>query len=608
MKKIVVLFCIFVSFVSVKAMAEDAAPVALLDLDAVVVTASKYEKLLKDVPHSVTVIDEKDIEKASAVTVADVLKDVVGLQVKPQGATGALASVSMRGMKSAQVLVLIDGRPVNKFQDGEVDFSKIPVNNIASIEVVRGATSSLYGSNAMGGVINIITKKETKNSVNVSYGTYNTSHSDVTVSHRKGEFVYNITAAKDSSKGDRPNSGLDSENINFYSGYKFTDEISVDLRAGYYNSRLELPGLVTFPTYDDKQFDKNNYADLEINLPLGIMLKSYTKYDTMNIEWRDFLGTKQFTEHKNRETGNELRISRDLADWNHIVIGGEYRDYKLKSSEVGSQDMQLSSAYLHDEIKFSDLAILTIGGRHDSYKDVDDEFSPSAALLVNVTKDTALRFSAGKSFRVPTFNDLYWPATVWTEGNPNLDPETGVTYDIGIDTQFKDHLWVRVTGFVSDVEDMIVWAPGLDFVWRPYNISNAKIKGLETEVKARLNKYVTANIGYTLLDSENEETGVDIIYTPTNKIDASIDVTVSDTSLTLSLEHVGKRYHNDPDASGTRNRLHEYTVYNAFLSHDVNDTTQVYVKGENIFERKYAFQKDYPMPGAAMYAGMRVNF
>jgi outer membrane cobalamin receptor len=608
MKKIIVWFIIMMFFISGKAMAGEGGNAPLLSLDTIVVTAAKYEKLLKDVPQNVTVIGEEELKEKKGKTLGEILQDAAGLQVQPQGGIGSLSSTSMRGMRSSQVLVMVDGRPINKFQDGMVDLSSIPVENIASIEIVRGAASSLYGSNAMGGVVNIITKKAADDSVNISYGTFNTSHSDFTVSNEAGNFVYTITAAKDASKGDRPNSFYDAENINWYSGYKVSDDFSLDLRAGYFNSRSGLPGQVTSATPNDKQFDKNNYADLEINLPYGVMLKGYTKYDTLNVEWDDWFGVKQFSDHKNRETGSEIKVSRKLADWNHLVAGAEYRDYSLRSSEIGSRKMDLSSGYLQDEIKLSDSALITLGGRYDSYKGIDPEFSPSAAILFHITNDTALRLSAGKSFRAPGFNDLYWPSTLWAEGNPNLTPETAVSYDVGIDTQFSNDLWFRVSGFYSEVEDMINWAEGIDFVWRPYNVDSAKIKGFEAEIKAKFLKYVTLDIDYTSLDTENEETKKDIIYRPDNKVDAKLNVRNEKTSFTLALEYVGKRYQNEPDINGTRIRLREYTIYHANISHDVSDAVQLYLKGENIFDKEYSFNKDYPMPGEAVYAGMKVKF
>jgi outer membrane cobalamin receptor len=583
---------------------KEAAEPGLLNLDAIVVTAAKYEKLLKDVPQSVTVIDAEELEKKSGKTLGEILQDVVGLQVQRYGAIGSQSSVSLRGMTSSQVLVLIDGRPINKFQDGLVDLSMIPVNNIASIEIVRGAASSLYGSNAMGGVINIITKKEAQNSVKISYGTFNTFHNEVTVSNKLNDYTYTITASKDSSDGDRPNSAFEAKNINWYNGFKVSDETSIDLKMGFYDSKLGTPGATTFMDYDDKQFDTKYYGDMEISLPHGLTMKSYINYNNMEFEE----DTANKATHENRDSGAEIRMSRDFGGSNHIVIGAEYHDYDLESSEIGERSTFLASGYLQDEIKFKDKALLTIGGRHDSYKGTDDEFSSFAALLFYLTADTTFRLSVGESFRVPTFNDLYWPSTAWAEGNPNLTPEKGISSDLGIDMQVSNRLWVRVSGFYSDVEDLINWAPGNDSIWRPYNIKSAIIKGLEMELKAKLSKYVTAEIGYTLLDTEDEDTKKDIIYRPKNKIDAKLDMTVEKTSFTFSLNHVGKRYHNDPDINGDRIRLDKYTVYNAKLSHKFSDTTKVYLKGENIFDKEYVYQRDYPMPGIAFYGGMEVLF
>ncbi len=608
MKKIVTFCSLIVLFTALGVFADE---LPVLDLDTVVVTATRYEKLLKDLPQSVTVIDEEEVEKSMANTLPELLNDVTGLQLQNYGSIGAQTSVSMRGMTSSQVLILIDGRPVNKFQDGLVDLSSIPVDNIASIEIVRGAASSLYGSSAMGGVINIITKKETPNKVDVSYGTFETYRTNIAVSDKADELVYTLTASYDVSEGDRENSGYYAANVNIYTGKKLSESVNVDVRAGWSDSTLGIPGMASYTREDDKQSIEKNFVDMEIALPAGVTLKGYSGYDVMDVDWEDWMGEINRSTHKYRESAAELTVSRDLAESNHAVIGVEYHDYQAKSTNTGSHSMQLISGFGQDEVKIADAAVITIGGRYDSYRDIDPEFSPSAALLVYLPGDTALRLSAGKSFRVPTFNDLYWDDP-YMSGNPELKPETGTSYDAGIDTRIAKNLWVRIGGFYNDVKDMIIWAPvdpnDIYSPWTLYNMSSARIKGVETELRVKFLEYAELDVGYTALDTENKETGSDVIYKPDNKVDAKLGVTLDKTYCSLSLQHIGKRYHNDPDSTGTRLRLDPYTIYGAQVSHQITKTAKLYIKGENLFDKEYAFFQEYPMPGAAFYGGLKLTF
>ncbi|GAI40874.1 unnamed protein product, partial [marine sediment metagenome] len=244
---------------------------SILELEKIVITATRTPHLLKDVPVSTTVITEKEIEQTGASTVAEALENVAGMRVTAYGGPGSLTTAHIRGSAAHQVLVLMDGRELNSAASGTVDLGFLPVQNIERIEVVRGPFSSLYGANALSGVINIITKpapEKRQTEIRASYGTYETSEYTLTHGGKLDKTGYSLTAKLGDSAGDRENSGCNETHATAKLTYEVNDSSGFSLLAGYSHRDSGVPGSTTYPTPSAREEDKRNFLDLSYHKDL----------------------------------------------------------------------------------------------------------------------------------------------------------------------------------------------------------------------------------------------------------------------------------------------------------------------------------------------------
>jgi outer membrane receptor protein involved in Fe transport len=181
--------------------------------------------------------------------------------------------------------------------------------------------------------------------------------------------------------------------------------------------------------------------------------------------------------HKSSESGGDFQTTYQLGK-KHLIVGGlEAIGDRVNSSSFGVQEATRGAVYLQDEIEIAKPLTVTLGLRYDYHSDYNNQLDPRLGVLLRLPEEVRLRASAGRSFRAPTFNDLYWPATAFTAGNPNLQPETAWNYELGAEKSFQNLAAIKIAGFYRDVKDLINWAPDADYFWRPSNISDAKIWG-----------------------------------------------------------------------------------------------------------------------------------
>ncbi|MBC7189692.1 TonB-dependent receptor plug domain-containing protein, partial [Candidatus Aerophobetes bacterium] len=290
----------------------------VFDLGELVITATRVPALLKDVPGSCTVIDEETIKSSKAKDLAEIIEKVAGVNVKTYSFTG-ISIPSIRGSFSGQVLVMVDGRPLNLASSGDVDLSLIPLENIKKIEVVRGPFSSLYGSGAVGGVINIITKTPadaSRTELGFSYGSFNSPSLTFSHGESKDKFGYLFTMSGDFSDGDRENSWKNSSGfsgkVNF-SSFVFS--------GGYSRTKRGIPGSLSWPSPNASQVDEKNWFDVSYNWQNqtpGLSLKAFLNQDRIIYEDPDWQ-TKDTTE--NTSSGANFQHTFSLLPGHEVILG-----------------------------------------------------------------------------------------------------------------------------------------------------------------------------------------------------------------------------------------------------------------------------------------------
>jgi len=587
-----------------------------VDLSRIVVTPSRIEEAVGETPAKVEVITSQQIQSSSSQNISELLTSLTGMNISDYGDYGSNKSPRMRGSTAAQVLVMVDGRPINSPRDGEVDLSTISLDNIDRIEVVHGPGSSLYGSSAMGGTINILTKNAPKQGqkteVFSSFGTFRTYNEKISHGARIGNLGYILNTGYQYSGGHRANSEFDSRDINGKLEYSLNSENNLEFNTGGFKSKSGAPGKASAPDIDDKQNRLKNFQDLnwEFNPDdsLAFSTKIYSDHDRLefieNTAGSSWETANQKDVHTTSSRGLNTQVSKKFSEIFQGTYGFNYVTNLNNSTTSGKHKYIVRAGYMDNHLDLFDKLKLNLGTRVDDYSNFGTQTNPSFGAVYKIKEDNALRFSIARSFRAPTFNDLYWPDDGMSKGNPDLRPEKGITKEIGIDIKPLKKLKTSLAYFRSDFTNLITWAPE-GWVYTPKNVNKAKINGVELENKIYLLDNLDMDLNYTFQKAVDKYTNKYIVYQPEHKIDAALRYhDISGFTCELNGQFTGRRYKDTANDDPVK----KFYVFNLSLSKKVNENITGYLWLKNIFNREYEVIKDYPMPGFSITTGVKVSF
>jgi len=591
---------------------------AEVEVGKVVVTATKTEMEIGESPQSISVITKEEIQSSPDRTIGEILQRAPAVLINQNGPMGSLAVPQVRGSSSGQVLILVNGQRLNDAQNGQYDLNSLPVpkEDIERIEVLRGGASALYGADALAGVINIITKTPTdkpSTSASVSYGRFDTQQYSLSHRWKPGPLSYGISLGREKSDGYRENSASDVWILGGELGYSLTSQSEVKFSARYIQKEVGLPGPVNFPDPDDRQKDDNTLLNLSYQGQVIPQLKLgfkgwYNQYrNTFDSGTRGMLSMGSSALHKSYETGGDLQATYQLGK-SHLFVGGlEIIEDRVNSSSFGVEQATRGAVYLQDEIEIGKPLTATLGLRYDFHSVYDNQWDPRLGILLRLPEDVRLRASAGRSFRAPTFNDLYWPASSFTAGNPDLKPETAWNYEVGAEKDFEKILAVKIAGFYRNVKDLINWAPDSSFVWRPSNISDAKVWGAEAEFVLYPAKGWTVPFNYSYLYPRDESTGDPIPNKPKHMVNVGVDYK-SSFGLKGSLK--GRYVQFYVSQGSTLNQ--DYFVLDARVGYEFKvwqyANGEAYLSLTNALDKEYQTVEGYPMPPRSLNGGISLFF
>ena len=521
-------------------------------LKEVVVTATKTEEKRKDIPNSVVVLDAMDIQESAATSVGELLANELGIDLRTFGNYGgASQEIHIRGMSGNATQVFVNGVNVNSPSLGSADVAKIPLNNIDRIEVVKGSGSLLYGTGAMGGTINIITKRPERGKINVGAGAGYGNEDTYELSAEQGMFLfgdlgYYLTASLKDTDGFRSNSDLEHKDVSLNLVLDKGDALNISLYGDYIDREYGLPGVEPPERTQDffvngikvmdeesenllsKGSDEDSHVVLDIkNRPvdwLDLRLKTdYTDMEGYNYfryvgYMGDLPGSKTWT--NNDVYGAEGNVTITALDHASLLLGAEYKDYDWESKGIeldgnGMEDPTAESTAkedLHTTGLFSEAQYrpcryfkALVGIRHEDHSEFGTENVPRYGLIFNPLEDTVLKVNHGRHFRAPTPNDLFWPDDGFTRGNPNLEPEKGWHSDVSVEQSlFDDNLFIALSYFNWDVDHKIQWGPDSTGVWTPENLRTYEADGLEAGTRIGPFYDITLKLDYTYLDAQEE--------------------------------------------------------------------------------------------------------
>jgi len=584
-----------------------------INLSKIVVTPSRIEEQQGSTPAKVDVITMKEIYSSTSSDLTAPLTGLAGVNISDYGELGSAKSVRMRGSTAAQVLVMIDGRPINSPRDGKVDLSTVSLDNIEKVEVVHGPGSSLYGSSAMGGTVNILTKNPPKDGQKTeffsSFGTFRTYNERLSHGARIGDFGYLLNTGYQYSNGYRKNSEFDSRDLNTKLEYALNSENSLDFNTGVFKSKKGTPGSTIYPDFDDKQNNLKNFQDLNWDFKpdesLAFSAKTYNNYD--RLEYID--PTSGNDTHTTDSRGLNTQISKKFTDIFQGTYGFNYVTNLNNSTASGKYKYIVRAEYMENHLELLEKLKLNLGTRVDDYSNFGTQTNPSLGAVYSLNGKNSIRGSIARSFRAPTFNDLYWPYRDYGiygiyYGNPNLKPEKGITKEIGIDTRLYDKLAIALTYFRNDFTNLINWTPE-GIIYSPKNVDKARMDGVEWENKLKLLQDFEFDLNYTFLRALDKNTHKDLTYQPRNKVDAAFKYhDINGFTCELTGQFTGRRF---KDAENT-DAVKKFYIFGLNLSQKINNNFTGFIWFKNVLNRKYEIIKDYPAPGFSTAAGIKAVF
>ncbi|MFA5271404.1 MAG: TonB-dependent receptor [Candidatus Omnitrophota bacterium] len=588
-----------------------------IELGTLVVTPSRIEEDAEDAYRTVDVITSEDMEASGAQDVSEAIFDLPSVNISDYGGAGSLKTIRMRGAVPSQVLILMDGKPINSPRDGETDLSTIPLDNVERIEVMPGAASSLYGAQAMGGTVNIITKSPPqsghKTELTTRFGSFKTFTESLSHGARIGKFGYIVSGGYESSDGFRANSSLNTKDFNAKFDYKLNESNTLGANCGFYKSRSGTPGPINAPDNDDIQMQLKNYIDVSWDSKLdeksGLFGRLYNNYD--RLEFMENTAGSMFdipfskSVHTTKVEGTNLRFNRQLTDFYQLVAGYDYVNNLNDSTSSAKHKYSVNAGYLENQFNIGDKTKLAVSARVDDYSNFGTEFNPSVNFLYAFLENLKAHASVSRSFRAPTFNDLYWPDEGWAKGNPNLKPEKGINYELGLDTKVNKYFSTGLVYYRNDFSDLINWAPDVMDVWQPQNIGRATINGVELVNKFTLSDNFEIGLNYTYLSARNKETNKYLIYQPKNKMDFSLKYKeFYGFDFELVGQWTGARFHDTDNTI----KVKPYFLLNFNVAKQIKENYKVFLSVDNILNKEYQVVKNYPTPALSVNGGVKLEF
>lgn len=583
------------------------------DLGTLVLSGEFDETPAEQLGATVSVVTREEIERSGETRVADVLARLPGVDVRARGPLGSVSSITIRGAGQAYVRVLVDGIDVTDVSTPQTafDFGSLTTADIARIEVLRGGQGALYGSEAIGGVINITTRRAEEEGVtqtaNVEAGSYGTFRGSYGVAADLGDLDYALTlshtrsdgfSAADENDGNTEADGFEATRLSFALGHDLGNGGRVGLNGFVEQARVEFDE--QFPIGDGSPDDVSDNASVGlrafVELPTGPIDSTLTA-NYYRIE-RDVRGSSGGFGANNLYTGDRVGLSylgqADLGPATELRFGLDAtRETFEQSGDFGPGDGESDVVGVFGELAWSptDRFDMTLTLRHDAYSEFGGQTSGRIAAAWRPTDDWILRASAARSYRAPSLYELFGPF-----GEPTLEPEESRSLDLGLERRFGAEAFARATLFYNETTNLI------DFPF-PY----AQVPGTVTRNGLELEFATPVAAGWTLAGSYTYTEGDNPDLTAGNSW--NVEFPEHDLSLTVAGDLTDRLSAAlSVQSVWDRPTLEDYTLANATFAYDLNEGVEVYLRIDNLLDEEYQLVSGYGTSDRAFAIGLRTRF
>ncbi len=583
----------------------------------VVVTGQRYQIPLKDVAASVSIVSEEEINSTNLFNIADVVSYMTpGVYTTRRSVLGygvaALAggSISIRGIggkPNTQILVLIDGRPDFQGIFGHPLNDAYLLDNVDHIEVLRGPGSAVYGTNALGGVINIITKKLPESGFQThfqaGYGSYNSQKYLFQHSGSLNKFQYFLSASLNKSDGYRENSDFESKNFAIKLGYQISDHFKLEFQGTSTPYTFHDPGPenITLNGYFDYGDIVRNSMDLTLfnqfaNSDGNIKIHGNFGHHELSDGWISDDQTNGIVAFQNFYFPHEIKTT----------IGFDIKRYggtsESNGNKLGTYFNDERAVYLHFQKNFVKKLVLAAGIRAENNSLFGTEWIPKFGIVYHPFSKTAIRTSVSKGFRTPSIKDLY----LFPPANQDLKPERLWNYEIGWTQYLGSRFSLDITGFYYKGDQFILTTPVAPGKMQNLNTGSNEAKGLEASLRGEIVSNLTANFSYSYLDSKNT-----LPFSP-NKFNFWIDYQKGKLNLSLYGEYISNLYASYQPKQFPPvtiiEKMQDYSLAHLKISYALLRNTTFSLSVENLLDEKYEILKGYPMPGRTFFTRLDYTF
>jgi vitamin B12 transporter len=581
----------------------------------VVVTAGAVPEDAVALGVATTVVDRATIERSRAATVADLLRTVPGVDVAQSGGPGGVTSLFLRGTNSNSALVLVDGVKMNSPYFGGVDLSSLGTANVERVEIVRGPFSALYGSEALGGVVQVITRRASadgfEGQAHFGLGNASAREGGVNAALRSGPVGVTAGFRRGTIAGDLPNEFFEGTDLSAALEVQVAPAVKTGVTVRSESSRTGIPfsGGTATPL-------RATTADTTlVSVPVSVVLGARTTLeaagtiadDSPTYTDPDDPWGFTFSETKARRAGGRVVLSH-TSGANRFSVGTDLERTKVDNED--SYGVQLDglttstwSLFAEDRVSLADdrLAI-TAGVRRDENSAFGASTNPRVALSWRVSSVLKVRAAAGSAFRAPSTGELYYPFS----GNADLQPEESVSYEAGAEWALGRSFVIEASLFRSDVKDLIRY----DFAYqRNENVGRARMTGAEAAVRGSLSASTWARAAYTWLDAEDRDTGLPLLRRPKQRASMTLGGELGHGAVAeLTGLWVGER--DDVDATTyLRVTNPSYVRLDAAVTGPrLFGGLSPFVRATNLLDSDYDEVAGYPSPGRRFVAGLDLAF
>ena len=561
-----------------------------------------------------TVIGPEEIARSKATSVLDLLRTVPGLDVVQSGGPGTVTSLFLRGTASTQTLVLVDGAPLNSPYFGGTDLSAVSTANVERVEVVRGPFSALYGSEAIGGVVQIFTRKSADPGVsgNARFALGNADAKEALGEIRFLEGVLSGTFGfrRSLSWGDQQNESFAGTTLSGALTAQLAEGTSVGVAVRRESGRTGVPTDGSAPTPQRSTWDDTTTIEVPLSLSLSenLSLSASVRYtrDTPSYADPDSFFASSTTDA--RRVGGRVAAAGTFGI-HRVAAGVDYERTEVFSEStfgvaLDGETTHTFALFAEDRIALDgEKLVATAGVRWDDHSAFGSAVSPRVTVAWRVTPSTKVRAAGGSAFRAPSLGELYYPFS----GNPDLQPERSTAWELGLEQTLAPGLVGEVTGFWNDIRDLINYDGATN---RDENIGHARTRGVEVAVRTAIGERAFLRGSYTYLDAKDLDAGEDLVRRPRHRASLTAGSGFGKGgSFNVMAMWVGNRPDKDPVDFTTPITLPSYFRFDASITlPQLVWTLSPWARVTNLFGATYSEVAGFPAPGRRFLAGLEASF